>query len=379
MLDEYFQREDVLRFIKELKTSPKCLRKSAFAESKYGRLIQDELALYLFYDIIFKYKIIIDDPYLFPDFLAQVEKVFRKIDDYEDVQLGITKILVNMVGTILDVHDIQSFEGRKEIIQYFYQKYITDGYLVHGYSTTYEEFIKGRDFVPEKYPNHYSRILKIKHLLAKNKISLVYKNFQDNSISFTDDFVMGCHYSVSSPGYFYQLLVRSDKDRALYLKQDYRALISSLKRFMNNHSVNNATQRSVLKMIEEVWNFLYRVPRKVSLLFVKRDRIFPVTDKLNEYLESDKDLIEIIERILMPKNNAIDISETLRYGEYQLVTLDDFYQKEDVKAEEMAFVKQGFLWRFANSSGVASLLLIVGSLLITFGVILSIIMIFRGM
>ena len=123
MLDEYFQREDVLQFIKELKTSPKCLKKSAFAESKYGIEIQDELALYLFYDIIFKYKIIIDDPYLFPDFLSQVEKVFRKIDDYEDVQLGITKILVNIVGTMLDVHDNQSPEGRSEIIQYFYQKY----------------------------------------------------------------------------------------------------------------------------------------------------------------------------------------------------------------------------------------------------------------
>ena len=49
------------------------------------------------------------------------------------------------------------------------------------------------------------------------------------------------------------------------------------------------------------------------------------------------------------------------------------------KVEEVSEGNPLFLWRLANSNGVISLLLIAGSLLITLGVIISIIMILRGM
>ena len=178
MLDEYFKREDVLSFVRELESNPKYLKKNVHEDSKYGLEMKEELALYLFYDILFKYKIIIDDVYLFPDFLAQVEKLFLKIEHYDDMMLGVYKLLINLVATILEVKDIDSEEGRNEIVRYFYQKYVMEGYLVHGYSTTYEEFIKGRNFVPEKYPNHYSKMLRVRQIFAKYKIAVMSKDFQ---------------------------------------------------------------------------------------------------------------------------------------------------------------------------------------------------------
>ena len=378
MLDEYLNRDDVKNFIKELKSSPKCLEKSVHADSKYGMQIQNELALYLFYDIILKYKLIIDDPFLFPDFLSGVEKVFRKIDDYDDVHLGITKILIRLVETILEIKDEDSSEAKREVIKYFYQSYVVNGYVYHGFSTTYEEFIKGRNFIPEKYPNHYAKILRVKQILENYKINLIDKDFNSDSVGFTDDFVMACHYSISSPGYLYQLLVRNDKDRDLYLKQDYNALISSLKRFMSNHSISGSDQKIIIKTIEDELSFLHRVKRRASIILVKRNRVISDSvSKLRDYLDSDKDLIEIVERILVPKNNCISINQTIRYGEYQLLGLEDYYDVEDVVKEEKTYRAPSL--QFANSYGVVSILLIVGSLLITFGVIVSIIMILRGM
>jgi len=378
VLDEYLNRDDVKSFIKDLKNSPKCLEKSAHADTKYGMQIQDELALYLFYDIILKYKLIIDDPFLFPDFLSGIEKVFRKIDDYDDVYLGITKILIRLVETILEIKDEDSSEAKREVIKYFYQSYVVNGYVYHGFSTTYEEFIKGRNFIPEKYPNHYAKILKVKEIFEKYKINLIDKDFSDDSVSFTDDFVMACHYSISSPGYLYQILVRNDKDRALYLKEDYNALISSLKRFMNNRSISGSDQKTIIKIIEDEWNFIHRVKRKASVLLVKRNKVInDSVSKLKDYLDSDKDLIEIVERILVPKNNCISVNQVIRYGEYQLLGLDDYYETVDVVKEEKSYRVQSF--QLANSYGVVSILLIVGSLFITLGVIISIFMILRGM
>ena len=364
MLDEYFKRKDVLDFVKELENNPRYLKKSVHEESKYGMQMKDELALYLFYDIIFKYKILINDEYLFPDFLLQVEKLFRKLEHFDDMMMGINKIFINLVSTILDVHEDQSEDARKKIIEYFYQKYIMEGYLVHGYSTTYEEFIKGRNFIPEKYPNHYAKMLRVRQIFAKYKIHVMSKDFQKVSVDFTDDFVMGCHYSITAPGYLNQLFTTCCKDSSSYLKQDYHAVMSSLKRFMNNNSFSFGDQKTILRIVKDEWNFVYRVPRKVSLLFVKRNKVMSVSrEKLEEYLESDKSLVEIVERILSPKLNCVSVEQTLKYGEYQIVTLDDFYKNPMLREEKS--MDKDFVFApkmLMNSYGMASILLIVGSL-----------------
>ena len=76
---------------------------------------------------------------------------------------------------------------------------------------------------------------------------------------------------------------------------------------------SNSEQKTVLKGVEEEWHLLNRVPRKISLLFVKRSIIMKSSnDKLNDYLESDKDLDEIIERILAPKNSDVLVNRVIR-------------------------------------------------------------------
>ena len=206
MLGEYFYRDDVIKFVNELKTNPKYRIMQVLDESKYGKHIQDELALYLFYDIILKYKIIVDDEYLFDEFLSQVEKLFRKIDRFDDIVFGVQKTLIYYVGVVLDVHDITSLDARRDIATYIYEKYIMDGYLVHGFSTTYEDIIRKNSFVAERYPNRYAKMIMLKDIFAKYNVDIMDKDFHDVKVFFTDDFIMGCNYSINSPGYFYQLL-----------------------------------------------------------------------------------------------------------------------------------------------------------------------------
>ena len=76
MLEEYFQRDDVALFIKDLKNNPKYFKMDVVCDTTYQKNIKDELALYLFYDTIFKFQMIVDDIYLFDEFLLQLEKLF---------------------------------------------------------------------------------------------------------------------------------------------------------------------------------------------------------------------------------------------------------------------------------------------------------------
>ena len=224
-------------------------------------------------------------------------------------------------------------------------------------------------------------MLRIRQIFAKYKIRVMSKDFQKTSVDFTDDFVMGCHYSITAPGYLNQLFTTCCKDSSSYLKQDYHAVMNSLKRFMSSNSFSFSDQKTVLRIIKDEWDFVYRVPRKVSLLFVKRNKVMTMSyDKLKEYVESDKPLIDIVERILMPKINCISVEQTLKYGEYQIVTLDDFYKSPMADAEKSSSKSLFFIPRtLMNSYGMVSFLLVIGSLCITLGVIISIIMILRGM
>ena len=380
VLDEFFKNAEVVRFMRELETNPRYLHIRVPKESVYGKCMQDELALYLFYDCLFKYKLLVNDLSLFDEYLSQVEKLYRKIEDYNVIFKGINQLLINLAAISLDIRDIESGEGKKKIIEHFYQKFIIEGYFIHGYSTTYEELIKGRGFTPEKYPNHYGKMLRAQQILNKHHIPAMTKDFHDDQIYLTDDLIMGCYYSATSPGYFYQLLTNLGVDRISYLKQNYHAAISSLKKYMSNHSFRLSEQKAMIRVVQDEWNFLTRVPRKINLLFVKRNKIMDVSyDKLYEYLDSNKGVYEIINRILTPQYSEVSMRNLLKYGEYQMISFDDFYMKSSQTDQKSFFPEQTKQLTLLNSYGVVSVCLIAGSILISLGVIVTIIMILRGM
>lgn len=381
MLEEYFQRDDVALFIKDLKNNPKYFKMDVVCDTTYQKNIKDELALYLFYDTIFKFQMIVDDIYLFDEFLLQLEKLFRKIDDYDDIVLGIQKLLIRFTSTAMDLHDLENKEEKEKLITHFYQKYLVDGYFIHGFSTTYESFLKGRVLEAEKYPNFYSDMIRVQHIFQKYQTGLFEKDFSEESLSFTDDFIMACYYSVISPQYYYALLNPEGKEEDGYLKHQYSNAISPLKRFMSNHSFSDSDRRSVLGVVKKEWDLLHEVPRRVSLILIPRRSVMDVSaDKLKEYLESDLSLEEVIDRILCPKYHDVCVEKSFSSNQVQILSLEDFYPNPVVEEKEDSFDLQDFrIPELMNSNGMISLLLIVGCFFITLGVVFTIIMVLRGM
>ena len=172
MLDAYFSMDIVDKMIHDLETNPKYNDKSIHQYSNYGVNIKSNLALYIFYDAIYKYKVVIDDVYLFEEYVEQIDKIYRKMEDFDEIIIGIHKILCNFVGILLDIHDMQLEENKKTILSYIYQKYIVDGYYIHGFSTVYEDYICKYGFSSENYRNIYPDMELIDSVFKKQSYNL---------------------------------------------------------------------------------------------------------------------------------------------------------------------------------------------------------------
>lgn len=383
MLDNYLKRRDVLEFIDLIKKYPRYYNKKVIEKISFGKHLDNELALYVFYDAIYKYVVLIDDIWLFDFYFDQIKKIYRKLDDIDDIIFGIHKTLCRVVCSYLEITDIYDEINRNKIIKFVYDKYILDGYYIHGFSTVYETSINNNGFLSSVYQNYYKEMNKVKDIFSKYGINNIFnKDFSSNVSYFTDNFVMGCYYSVNSPGYFYNLFFNDEVygkkvNRKNYLTRNYHACVNSLKKVIKNFKKDDYNY--IMDVVKKEWDLINSVPKKISLLLVKRNYIYTPKVRLEDFLKMNGSVFEIVDGILSPKNSRIPFNDVLYDNKIDIVSLDDYYElhkSEVVKKERrkrFAFIKD------LNSLGVASIFIICGAMAISLGVLISVIMIVGGM
>ena len=381
MLDEYFQMKNVLDFMKDLKTND-CYFAKNHSFSDHSLVVSSELALYIFYDALFKYKLIIDDFDMFDEYLDQVRKVYRKFDDFEKVRFGIHKVLTRMTAVKYDIHDWR-IDDRDELITLIYDKYIKDGYVFHGFSSGYKETVLDNEFVPERYENQYEKFIKIRDIFKKYKKDVLLKDFDLKKVFYTDDCLLGCYYSMYAPLYFFHFLTDNDVlGRRVriedYLIGDYYHLIRPLKRFMSNHMFREEEQKFILDVIYEEWESITKKDRELCLLAVPRNKIIDDEVRLSVFLKDQSDIFEVIDRLLSSKYNSILSGRIIPKSDIQVITLPDYYLQIKKEQIEIPDKDSKVKIEFLNAYGNVSILLILGSLFVSFGVILSIITMIGG-
>ena len=387
MLDDYLQRDDVLEFIRELKTNERYFLKNK--DNFFDRYLymSNEISLYIFYEALYKYKVILDDIYLFDEYLMQLEKLYKKLDNFDDILYGINKLICTMVSIKLNIKNLNNDIYKKEIIGYIYSKYIVDGYLIHGFNTSYEDEVKVKGLTMYQDSNRLNELNKI---FAKyNVINVI--NCDDKKISFTDNLFMSCYYSNYSPLYFYKFLYNEDYfgkklKKEGYLLDDYELAISPLKKYMSNNLFSEADKKKVLDIVKEEWDILHRKPKKISLLLVKR-KLLGANDGIavKEYFYATEDIYDVCDRLLSPKFNSLICEEKINPEDIEILDLDGYYEKEkkkelviDPEEELYKYQEEQVSQDFLNVYGKVSFLILIGSSLITLGVIITIITILGG-
>lgn len=381
MLDDYLKREDVKRFINIIKNNERYFMKENLnIACKY--FVQDYLALFIFYDALVKYKIIIDDVNLFEEFLEQLDKIYKKIDNFDEIRVGINKLIGKMVLNKLEIKNVISDLQKKQVISYVYNKYILDGYYIHGFNSYYCENIQNNGFIPEKYVNNYNEFIKIKNIFSKhNAINIISKDFSLKKVDYTDDIVMACYYSKYSPLFFYDFLNSKDyfgKEIKIdnSLKDNISSWTKNLKMFMYNSFFSDGDKNFINNVVKNKWNEIHSKDT-ISLLLIKR-RIF--SDKIidiENYLNDKSDIYDIVDRLLSSKVG--NISSNLIIPKNNLIVLNfdisNISKRIDEDSENLNIIKNK---KFLDVYGKASIFIILGSLLISLGVIIMIFMVLRG-
>ena len=391
MLDELINRDDVRDFMQILKTNDRYFSKEVRSFAGRKVTVSDELALYIFYQALYKYQVLFDDVYMFDEYLKQLDKFYKNIDNFDDLIVSINKLLGKLLAVKLDIKNLEQEESKEILIKYVYDRYIVDGYYIHGFNTSYSKLIEEHGFNPEEYENYYDRFNEANKIFAKyNVINIIDKDFSKKTTAFTDDFLMACYYSTYGPSFFSSFLANEDyfgkrtKEDG-YLIDDYNLTIRNLKRFMDNNLFKEDDKKFILDLVKDEWDLLHRDDKKISLLLVKRSILSDKHININDYLNSEEDLYDIIDSILSPKKGIINCTDSISPEDITIITLDTYYDDKNKISHEEAYQAELEKYRmeqenkeFMDTYGAASILLIAGSLLITLGVIVTIIMILRG-
>lgn len=381
MLDELLIRKDVQKMFDDICNS-ECYYDKKMNDSLDYQLFTDiEQITFLFYDALFKYKIIIDDMSYFSEYLEQIDKLIRKLDNFKDISKGISRIIARICAAKLEEKDLSDIRVKDKVIKYIYDAYIVNGYYIHGYSTVYSNTIKEEGFSTENYHNIYSKFMKVQKILNKRgKGNILDKDFSSKEISLTNSFLMGCYYSVNSPMFFYKFLCKNEyatkkSDLDCYLRNDYKSCYKNLSRMFNQLKLSDRSKKIFLDAFNSEWHLLRKDKGKISLLLIPRKLIDKEFIDYKKFVNDNDSLGVAVDKLINRKVNVqfmgyfeprniefveLDYFKVLK----QSTKVDKVYDKTtEIKFDEYAF---------SNAYGKVSILLLLGSLFVTLGVIITI-------
>ena len=338
-------------------------------------------------DALYKFRVIINDNILFNDFIMQLNLIFRKITNFNDIYTGINKLITKFVIIKLNIKNEE--EHRDEIIKYVYDKYITNGYVFHSINNVYKDQIIKNGFIPQEYNNLYPKFVKIKDIVKNDIIS---KDFSVNSVSFTDNFEMAYFYAEHSPLYFYELLcenkfIKKEEDKKAFIYNDYEGCMKNVNKLINVLELNDENSKYLKGVVDEEWKLINKTDSRPTVMAVKRSLVLKNKDvesiNINKILESrDLKLSEAIADIIDNRFEAVEFSDKLEAKDILFIELPNYktFVKEEkvVKKEEYPKEEKKDIGNYNNDFGKASILILVGAILITLGVIITIIMTMVG-
>ena len=382
MLEDIIRREDVSKLLEDICNSARYYDKKSSNSMGYQMYFGVEQILFLFYDALFKYKIIIDDMSYFDDFFEQIDKLIRKIDNFYDISNGINRIIGRICAYKLGIKDVEERESKEEVIRYIFDKYMANGYYIHGFASHYYGNILENGFFVDEYKNVYDKFLKVQEILNKKKHHKVLeKDFNDKKVEFTDSLLLGCYYSVNAPLFFSNMLCRSEfikKQEHVddYAKGDYDACLR------NELGLSESEKNVFVDAFKSEWKLIDKSHSNIGLMLIPRDLFRDSLINIDKFIEENIEgsFADNVCKLLGQKSSIV-VRDDIRKRHITLISLDGYKKfvkdekKDSLKDElERSFITSDDEFALTNTYGKVSMLLILGTLLITVGVILTILM-----
>ena len=388
MLEEIIRREDVRGLLENIFNSARYYDKESTNSMGYQMHFGVQQILFLVYDALFKYKLIINDMSYFEDFIEQVDKLIKRIDNFYDISCGINRIIGRVCAFKLGVKDIDEKASKNRVLKHIYDRYILNGYYIHGYSSHYYKDILENGFIIDNYNNYYDKFLKVQEILKiKGHGDILEKDFYIKKVEFTDSLLLGCYYSVNAPMFFSNLLCRNcfinnQENIDSYSKNDYQACLKNIYKLINGLNLNDEEKNIFIDAFKSEWKLLDKDNNNISLMLIPRDLFIDSMINIDSFIEENKE-VSFVDCVckLLEHNDNIVVNDDIMKRHITFINLDNYKKyvrsdkKDSLKVElEKTFVNNEDEFAFSNTYGKVSILLLVGTVLITLGVILTILM-----
>lgn len=377
MFEELFRNNEVKKLLYKICNNPRYYGKRKKDSINYEKFTGVEQPLFIVLDALFKYQIIIQDNELLDEFVRHLDLLFYKIDNFHDISAGLPKILVKFCARKLGYKNKEK-EHRLEILTYIYQKYIVDGYFYHGVADAYIATIQKEGFMPQQYQNLYS-----KFQVVQKKCPSFFSDidFEHSYVSFTDNFTLACYYATYTPLYFSNLLCRNGIkkiDTNSYARRDYMACFRNLNMLLQARECNEEDSKLIQDVCNEEWKLLQRNEAIPTVMLIKRKVLSKdFISGIEDIYENDTDELSVLaSRILDAKYDNFQWEQFIPPENLQFVSIDYYPFLEEEEKEVIIPVPADSDEN--NQYGKVSFLLLAGASLIILGVLITIIMISKG-
>lgn len=354
----------------------------------------NQYSLLIIMDIVIKYQIIINDKEYDNYFLEGLEDIAYNFLSHKELILNGNKLLTNLVSKKLNL-EITSNENKKIILKYIYEKYIVHGYCFHSFPSVFKKEVEENGLTKEIDIKELNDLKKIKYIFANhNYENIISKDLKARSkaIYITDSPAMAYYYAFRSPEYLAELTSLSnyyknvkDYDYNAFYEKKYKKCRENLIKICDHINMTTKEKNTVLKTFDKRWNKLDMSNSIPCIAFINR------SDLAKDSLPNIEEIINSVDKIdiniLVAKItdsrykiirrysdiNSLDL-KVITMPSYREIKNKGFILKTKEKlTKEVEQIEELPNYKFAYSTGSANVVALLGLLLITLGLTLSII------
>ncbi len=315
LFSKIIERNDVKDLISEIINNNRYKKVNIPLTIDNNYFFNDNYALFLFMDALLKFDIIIDNINYIEEYVSQLKRLFKRIDNYQDISKGINKIIASTCLKILNLNNYNSSENKEKILRYIYKKYIVDGYFYYGFSSCSKREI---DFSGIKKSGFIldSRVDEMESILKKYENKDIIKKV-DSDI--TDNFIIASYYAMSGPYYLERMANSSIFNKACYdkdafYKKDINILIKNLEEYAKNKHMSIDDTNILVKnfydiLIEDNVNHSFGIVAFIKRSYLNKNYL----KNIEEIVEGSKylDISSSISMIMESRYSSYDIDDDI--------------------------------------------------------------------
>ena len=387
MFLEMFQNDDVIKTLKEISNRLRYQEKDIPISINEEKLDVRYYSLLMFMDSLFKFYIIVGEDTYLSMYLEQVDKLLRKVENHNDIKVGINKLLITFSKMKLNLSNATSCENKKILFDYFYDKYIVNGYLFHSFPSKFLTDVQNNGLLISNYNYEVERLREIENIFRKYGQENVFQKELDSMpyLSVTDSPFLGAYYAYYSPQYLndfttYFLEDSKNYDTSAFFRKDLASCKNNVKTFMDKQHMSKKEKEKVLTFLEEEWKILEIEEKRPVMSLIPRRVVHK--NYLQEYQEleeelNNNELFEVITKLLDTRLNNFKVEDNIPASVLNLMELPTPESLGIIRKEKENASTNNPRSEFINQYGNTTIIALLGVLLITLGLTIMTILIGR--